>query len=73
MSEIQASNAQILASFYYELNQSMKLCLQIRALEAVWEWGAQTLLGEATRLRDRRPTLHTHRCNPHSLTRAAVI
>lgn len=51
----------------------MKLCLQIPALEAIWEWGAQTLLGEATRLPDRRRTLHTPPCNPHSPTRAAVI
>jgi hypothetical protein len=73
MSEIQASNTQILAAFYYELKQKMKLCLQIRALEALWEWGAQTLRGEATRLPDRRPTLHTPRCNLHSHTRAVVI
>ena len=67
------SNAQILAAFYYEITQSMKLCLQIRALQEIWEWGAQILPGEATRLPDRRPTLHTPRCNLHSLTRAAVI
>jgi hypothetical protein len=73
MSQIRTSNAKILAAFYYAHEQSMKLCLQIRALEEVWEWDAQTLLGEATRLPDRRPTLHTPRCNLHSLTRAAVI
>lgn len=73
MSEIQASNVQILAAFYYELKQSIKLCLQIRALEAIWEWGVQTLLGEPTRLPDRHPTHRTPRCNQHSLTHAAVI